>query len=143
MSFKDVYLKFVDSYQQLSNFGTQAHPDKDDLEMPCFYLRNESSIALFKIDAETHSPVAELIPSHNLEKLLKDALSANVYTVHKIYEEDAAGADNAAAESTRKVLQSTLARNNNNNNNTEKTTSVGAVENNNNFEDEDGGHHGG
>ena len=60
----------------------------DDIEMPCFYLRNESSIALFRIDSETQAPIAELIPSHNLEKLIKDTLGANVYTIHKIYEDE-------------------------------------------------------
>ena len=87
MSFKDVYLKFVDSYQRLSS-QRDAKIDDDDLEMPCFYLRNEASIALFRIDAETHAPIAELIPSHNLEKLIKESLGANVYTVQKIYEDD-------------------------------------------------------
>lgn len=46
----------------------------DDLEMPCFYLRNQSSIALFKID-ESGQPVAELIPSFNLIKVIKQSKS--------------------------------------------------------------------
>ena len=127
MSFRDVYLKFVESYQRVSN-DPAILSSNDDIEMPCFYLRNESSIALFKIDAETHSPIAELIPSHNLEKQIKDTLSANVYTVHKIYEDD--NEDNAAE--SRKV-QSTMAKRDH----TEKTTSVGGVGEN-NFENEDG-----
>ena len=44
----------------------------DDLDMPCFYLRNQALIALFKID-ESGSPVAELIPSLNMEKAIKES----------------------------------------------------------------------
>ena len=57
--------------------------------MPCFYLRNQASIALFKIDPVTRGPVAELVPSLNLSKHIKETLGANVYTVQNIYEDDA------------------------------------------------------
>ena len=46
----------------------------DDLEMPCFYLRNQALIALFKID-ENGSPMVELIPSLNMEKVIKESKS--------------------------------------------------------------------
>jgi hypothetical protein len=44
-----------------------------DLEMPCFYLRGNNFIVLFKIVAETGLPKAEVIPSPNLLKLIKDS----------------------------------------------------------------------
>ena len=108
MSFKDVYLKFVDSYQRMCQ--RDAKVEDDDLEMPCFYLRNEASIALFKIDAETNAPVAELIPSHNLEKMIKETMSSNAYIVRKIYEDDDhlknnGESDLIAGVKTRKTLQ--------------------------------------
>ena len=56
--------------------------------MPCFYIRNQASIALFKIDPVSRSPIAELVPSLNLAKLIKETLSANCYTVQNIYEDD-------------------------------------------------------
>lgn len=77
-SFKDVYQKFCASYQHLNANPANRHstiPDStlDDLDMPCFYLRNQASIALFKIDsANGGTPVAELIPSLNLAKVIKE-----------------------------------------------------------------------
>ena len=59
----------------------------DNLDMPCFYLRNQASIALFKIDGKTGVPVAELIPSLNLAKTIK-AKSNLSYSVVNIFEED-------------------------------------------------------
>lgn len=100
MSFKDVYHKFVDSYQRAGqklvagqarrNLADTENNDDvdDDLEMPCFYVRNQASIALFKIDAATCQPVAELIPSLNLAKLIKESLGPSMYTVLNIYEDD-------------------------------------------------------
>jgi hypothetical protein len=55
--------------------------------MPCFYLRNQANIALFKLDSETGAPIAELIPSPNLLKTLKEKANLN-YSVEKIYEDD-------------------------------------------------------
>lgn len=73
-SFKDVYQKFVGSYQRVQATSLSCADMFDDLEMPCFYLRNQSSIALFKID-ESGQPVAELIPSFNLIKVIKQSKS--------------------------------------------------------------------
>ena len=59
----------------------------DNLDMPCFYLRNQASIALFKIDSQTGVPVAELIPSLNLAKAIKEKSNLS-YSVINIFEED-------------------------------------------------------
>ena len=73
-----MYQKFCASYQHLNANPANRHstiPDStlDDLDMPCFYLRNQASIALFKIDsANGGTPVAELIPSLNLAKVIKE-----------------------------------------------------------------------
>ena len=86
MSFKDVYHKFVDSYQRMGQAGTSL--DDDDLDMPCFYVRSKENIALFKIDPETRTPVAELIPSLNLAKLVKESMGPGVYTIQNIYDDE-------------------------------------------------------
>lgn len=64
-----------------------ADLSENDLTMPCFYLRNQANIALFKLDPETGAPMAELLPSLNLLKILKEKANLN-YTVEKIYEDD-------------------------------------------------------
>ena len=55
--------------------------------MPCFYLRNQASIALFKLDAKTGTPVAELIPSMAMTKTIKEKANLQ-FSVTNIYEED-------------------------------------------------------
>jgi len=78
-SFKDVYQKFVASYQQARSSTSVA--GLDALEMPCFYVRNQAMVALFKIDSQTRVPKAELVPSLNLSKLLKDRATNLNFTV--------------------------------------------------------------
>ena len=46
----------------------------DELAMPCFYIRNASFIALFKVDEEMNGVVsAELIPNENLSSYIKNS----------------------------------------------------------------------
>ena len=59
-----------------------------ELDMPCFYLRNQATIALFKIDPQTAEPKADLVPSLALAKLMKERSSNLNYTVQNIYEEE-------------------------------------------------------
>jgi len=73
-SFKDVYQKYVASYQRVAATSLTCTDMFDDLDMPCFYLRNQASIALFKID-ENGVPLAELIPSINMVKAIKESKS--------------------------------------------------------------------
>ena len=55
--------------------------------MPCFYLRNQATIALFRMDGTTGEPLAEVVPSLPLSKLIKDKSSLR-YSVQNIYDEE-------------------------------------------------------
>ena len=91
-SFKDVYQKFVHSYQQVqqnyqASTGQSPAIEESELDMPCFYLRNQATIALFRMDGTTGEPLAEVVPSLPLSKLIKDKSSLR-YSVQNIYDEE-------------------------------------------------------
>jgi len=52
-SFKDVYQKYIATYQECQKQPDNVLSDAADLAMPCFYLRNQANIALFKLDPGT------------------------------------------------------------------------------------------
>lgn len=61
--------------------------------MPCFYIRNASFIALFKVDEEMNGVVsAELIPNENLSSYIKNRGLIS-YTIRKIFEDEQVTAD--------------------------------------------------
>ena len=83
-AFKDVYQKLVKSSSQMKR--KQVAYDK--LDMPCFYIRNASFIALFRVDEEMEGVVvAELIANENLTAYIKRRGLIS-YSIHRIYEDE-------------------------------------------------------
>jgi len=56
--------------------------------MPCFYIRNASFIALFRVDEELDGlVVAELIPNENLSSYIKRR-GLNNFSIKRVYEDE-------------------------------------------------------
>ena len=80
-SFKDVYQKFIRSAQKAREMvrNGQSNLTETEFEMPCFYLRNNSFMAVFKFDTLSSdqdmlgSIEAVIKPSLNLERKIIDS----------------------------------------------------------------------